>query len=81
MRKTPNNCLLKSTTTLSEYIYIYIYIYICKNTVKLYAQVSTTTLCEYTHKNTQQLHAQISTARQCECIHDNTDTELHPIKH
>jgi hypothetical protein len=65
MRKTPNNCLLKSTTTLCAYI--------LKNTVEVYAQICTTTLCDCTHKNPQQLHAQISTARQCECRRDNTE--------
>ena len=44
----------------------------------MYAQIFTTTLCEYTHKNTQQLHAQINTARQCKCMHDNT--EQHSIQ-
>jgi len=65
MRKTPNNFLLKNTTTLCEHIR--------KNIVKLYAQICSTTLCEHTHKNTQQLHAQISTARQCACMHGNTE--------
>jgi hypothetical protein len=69
-----NKCVKHPTTACSKALQHYVNIpCICKNAVKVCAQISSTTLCDYKSKKTQQMYAQISTARQCKCMHHNTE--------